>query len=87
MDAELKGIALGIQASMAEPEALTLLISVIGMLANEDLHIDDEVIGLIRAISPEVRQHLDSEETALMFARLVGDRALKTFLGRTRKAS
>lgn len=80
-ESKIQGLCLGKQAASVTGTDRSVFLGVAHILAGLDREQeqDAEAIGLIRAISPTVRQFLDDEGTARKFARRVGEQALLVF--------
>ena len=78
-ESKIQGLCLGKQAASVTGTDRSIFLGVAHILASLDREQDAEAIGLIRAISPTVRQFLDDEATAREHARLVGKQALLVF--------
>jgi hypothetical protein len=83
-ESKIQGLCLGKQAASVTGTDRSVFLGVAHILAGLDREQDAEAIGLIRAISPTVRQFLDDEGTAREYARCVGKQALLVFADLTK---
>ena len=84
MESKLQGCCLGEQAASVTGTDRSVFLGVAHILVGHGQNQDAEAIGLIRAISPTVRQFLDDERMARDYARRVGMQALLVFADLTK---